>query len=129
MSQHYSILDQLKWQHLVAKSTPVPTPWPKDEYEEHSLAYQARRANMRAENVAESAMNKLFVENQRIVEGMFSAAPYDSATGAFEGAIYQAKGYYRSEQNCIMFTRTSDFCRVCAAAVGEVIDEYTLPAR
>jgi hypothetical protein len=42
--------------------------------------------------------------------------------------MYQAQGYYRSEQNCIMFTRTTDFCRVCAAAIEEVIDEYTRTA-
>ncbi len=118
----------LKWRHLVADATPLPTPWPKDVYEEHSLAYQARRANMREENVDESQMNKLFMENQRIVEKMFSAAPYSRDIGAFEGALYQAKGYYRSEQNCIMFTRTSDFCTVCAAAIEEVIDEYTRAA-
>ncbi len=117
--------DKLKWRHLVKADTPLPTPWPKDAYEEHSLAYQARRANMRAENVAESEMNKLFADNQIIVEGMFSEAPFADAVGAFEGALYQSKGYYRSEQNCIMFTRTEDFCGVCSAAIEEVIDEYT----
>jgi hypothetical protein len=117
---------KLKWRHLVDDQTPLPTPWPKAEYEEHSLAYQARRANMRAENVAESEMNKLFAENQRIVEELFAEAPYSEVTGAFEGAFYQANGYYRSAQNCIMFTRTSDFCAVCAAAIEQVIDEYTL---
>jgi hypothetical protein len=117
--------DKLKWRHLVKADTPLPTPWPKDAYEEHSLAYQARRANMRAENVAESEMNRLFADNQIIVEGMFSEAPYADAIGAFEGALYQSKGYYRSEQNCIMFTRTEDFCGVCSAAIEEVIDEYT----
>ena len=117
--------DKLKWRHLVKADTPLPTPWPKDAYEEHSLAYQARRANMRAENVAESEMNRLFADNQNIVEGMFSEAPYADAIGAFEGALYQSKGYYRSEQNCIMFTRTEDFCGVCSAAIEEVIDEYT----
>jgi len=82
---------------------------------------------MRAENVAESEMNELFSDNQRIVEGMFSAAPYAHDVGAFEGAIYQARGYYRSEQNCIMFTRSESFCRVCAAAIEEVIDECVSP--
>ena len=115
----------LKWRHLMNESTPLPTPWPKDTYEAHSLAYQARRASMRTENVAEQDMNKLFVENQNIVEGLFSDAPHAHEVGAFEGALYQAKGYYRSEQNCIMFTRTSDFCRVCAAAIEAVIDEYS----
>ena len=119
--------DKLKWKHLVAPDTPLPTPWPKDEYEEHSLAYQARRAKMREENVPESEMNELFRDNERIVEGMFSKAPYRDAVGAFEGAMYQAKGYYRPEQNCIMFTRTDYFCKVCAAAIEQVIDEYTRP--
>ena len=31
----------LKWKHLVEEDTPLPTPWPKAEYQEHSLAYQA----------------------------------------------------------------------------------------
>lgn len=119
--------DQLKWRHLVKDDTPVPTPWPKEAYEEHSLAYQARRANMRKDNVAESEMSKLFADEQEFVDGLFSEAPYRNDVGAFEGAIYQAKGYYRPEQNCIMFTRTTDFCRVCAAAIEAVIDEYTLP--
>lgn len=117
--------DNFKWKHLVEADTPLPTPWPKDAYEEHSLAYQARRANMRKENVSESEMNKLFRDNQEIVEGMFSKAPNRDRIGAFEGAMYQANGYYRSEQNCIMFTRTDYFCKVCAAAIEQVIDEYT----
>ena len=117
--------DNLKWKHLVESDTPLPTPWPKDAYEKHSLAYQTRRANMRKENVPESEMNKLFRANQSIVEGMFSRAENRDRIGAFEGAIYQSKGYYRSEQNCIMFTRTTDFCTVCAAAIEQVIDEYT----
>jgi hypothetical protein len=121
--------DNLKWKHLVESDTPLPTPWPKDEYETHSLAYQARRANMRKENVAESEMNRLFRDNQEIVEGMFSKAEYRDHIGAFEGAMYQAEGYYRSEQNCIMFTRTTDFCTVCAAAIEQVIDEYTKRAK
>jgi hypothetical protein len=56
---------------------------------------------------------------------MFSKARHRNSIGAFEGANYQVQGYYRSELNCIMFTRTEDFCRVCAAAIEQVIDEYT----
>ena len=54
-----------------------------------------------------------------------SETEHRDAIGAFEGANYEAKGYYRSEQNCIMFTRTEHFCSVCAAAIDDVIDEYT----
>ncbi len=117
--------DKLKWRSLAKGDTPLPTPWPKDAYEEHSLAYQARRSSMRTENVSESEMSKLFADDQAFVDRLFSESPYRRDVGAFEGALYQSKGYYRSEQNCIMFTRTTDFCRVCAAAIGEVIDEYT----
>ncbi|MCI0518208.1 MAG: IgA Peptidase M64 [Woeseiaceae bacterium] len=119
---------RLKWKQHTESATPIPTPWPKEAYEEHSLAYQARRAQMRAENVAESEMNQLFHEDQQFSDGLFSTAPYRDAVGAFEGANYQSKGYYRSEMNCIMFTRSSDFCRVCSDAIEQVIDEYTRPA-
>ena len=74
--------EKLKWRHLVESGTPVPTPWPKDAYEEHSLAYQERRTAMREENVAESEMNKLFSDNQNIVEKMFADAPYSTVVGA-----------------------------------------------
>jgi hypothetical protein len=117
--------DNLKWRHLVDADTPLPTPWPKDEFEKHSLAYQERRAQMRTENVPESEMNALFRSNQEIVEGMFSKARFSDAIGAFAGANYQAAGFYRSEMNCIMFTRTERFCQVCSDAIELVIDEYT----
>ena len=117
----------LKWKHLVLPNTPLPTPWPKEAYEEHSLAYQALRAEMRAANVPEADMNRLFRDNQEIVEGIFSNAPYRDRVGAFEGAMYQAEAYYRPELNCIMFTRTDYFCRVCSAAIEQVIDEYSRP--
>jgi hypothetical protein len=119
---------KLKWRSLVDERTPLPTPWPKEIYEEHSLAYQARRNKMREANVPESEMNKLFRENQDFTENLFSTAEYRDQVGAFEGGKYQAKGIYRSAMNCIMFTRTSDFCAVCSAAIEEVIDEYTKAA-
>ena len=120
--------DQLKWKHLVDGSTPIPTPWPKAEFEEHSATVQKRRAEMRAANVPEAEMNALFHYTKEYSEALFSKAPYKDAIGAFEGANYEAKGYYRSEQNCLMFTRTDFFCRVCSDAIEKVIDEYSRPA-
>jgi len=119
--------DNLKWKDLVSKDTPIPTPWPKEAYDEHSLAYQKIRAQMRADDVPEAEMNQLFRENQRNVEQMFSEAPYKDVVGAFEGANYRMTGNYRSEQNCLMFTRTDHFCRVCSGAIEQVIDEYSRP--
>jgi len=45
--------------------------------------------------------------------------------GAFEGAGYQAKGLYRPQVDCIMFSRNPDgYCRVCAEAIERMIDLY-----
>ena len=118
--------DNIKWQHLVTPNTPLPTSWPKAQFEEHSIAYQKKRQQMRAENVPEDAMNKLFEDNQVFVESLFEASGQNDRVGAFEGGNYMAEGIYRSQQNCIMFTRTTDFCAVCSEAIEKVIDEYTL---
>ena len=80
---------------------------------------------MRAANVSEDEMNALFRYTKEYSDELFSKAEHRDDIGAFEGAIYEAEGYYRSEQNCLMFTRTDYFCRVCAAAIEDVIDEYT----
>jgi hypothetical protein len=46
--------------------------------------------------------------------------------GAFEGAGYEARGLYRGEADCIMFSRNPvGFCRVCQRAINRVIDTYT----
>lgn len=116
----------LKWKHLMTPNTPLPTPWPKAQYEEHSLAYQERRREMRAANVSEAEMNALFRYTREYVEKLFDESGQNGIVGAFEGGNYQAEGYYRSEQNCLMFTRIESFCAVCAEAIGKVIDEYTL---
>ena len=117
--------DNLKWQHLATPNTPLPTPWPKAEYERHSIAYQEKRRQMRADNVPEADMNRLFRDNQVFVEALFEQSGQEGIVGAFEGGNYMAEGIYRSQQNCIMFTRTRDFCAVCAEAIEKVIDEYT----
>lgn len=115
----------LKWRHLVDSDTPLPTPWPKEAYDKHSIATQKVRAQMRKDNVPESEMDDLFRWNQKVVEELFSGATHRDVIGAFEGANYRMTGQYRSEQNCIMFTRTTFFCQVCSDAIEQVIDQYT----
>jgi len=119
--------DNLKWKHLVLPHTPLPTSWPKAEYEEHSIAVQKKRTEMRAANVSEEEMNELFRYTRDYVEALFAKSGQDGIVGAFEGGNYQAVGYYRPQQNCLMFTRTDYFCAVCAEAIEKVIDEYSRP--
>ena len=115
----------LKWKHLVADGTPLPTTWPKKEFEEHSMGVQEQRAHMRRENVSEEKMNELFRYTKEYADALFEKSGQQGVVGAFEGGNYAAEGYYRSEQNCLMFTRTEHFCAVCAEAIGKVIDEYS----
>lgn len=116
---------QLKWSHHVVAGTPLPTPWPKAEFEAFQRENQARRAQLRAENRPESEMNQLFRDEQAFVSRLFSGYPEtNTVTGAFEGANYAATGYYRSQMNCTMFTRHDQFCRVCSEAIEDIIDLY-----
>jgi hypothetical protein len=116
--------DQLKWKHLVEASTPTPTPWEKEKFETHSREIQKRRREIRKQNRPESEMDALFLEQKKEEDAMLAAEKYAGKVGAFEGANYEAKGYYRPQANCIMFTRSDTFCRVCSHAIERVIDLY-----
>ena len=118
--------ENLKWKHLVTPDTPLPTPWPKADYEEHSNTYQEKRREMRAANVGEDEMNALFRDNRSYIDKLFRNSGRAGIIGAFEGGNYQSEGIYRPAQDCIMFTRSKLFCAVCAEAISKVIDEYTL---
>ncbi|MFY9574973.1 MAG: IgA Peptidase M64 [Blastocatellia bacterium] len=115
----------LKWKDLVKQGTPIPTPWQKEEYETHSREYSIRRAKIRADNRPESEMEALFRENREWEIKFFAAEKYAGKVGAFEGAMYEAKGYYRPEVDCIMFTRSQSFCAVCRRGINRVIELYT----
>jgi hypothetical protein len=114
----------LKWRDLVTPETPIPTPWNKEAYEAASREYQKRRAQIRKDNRPESEMEALFRENLIFEQGMFKKEKYWGRVGAFEGANYEAKGYYRPQIDCIMFSRTDYFCRVCQRGIERVIKLY-----
>jgi hypothetical protein len=115
----------LKWKDLVRPDTPIPTPWNKEEYERDSRAYQKRRTQIRKDNRPESEMEALFRENLAHEQAMFRKEKYWGRVGAFEGAMYEAKGYYRPEVDCIMFSRTDHFCAVCRRAIERIIALYS----
>ena len=114
----------LKWKDLVSADTPIPTPWGKEAFETYSRGIQERRRQIRAERKPESVMEALFREELEHEGKMFAAEKYAGRVGAFEGANYEAKGFYRPEVDCIMFTRTNRFCAVCRRAIERVIDMY-----
>ena len=115
-----------KWRDLVTPGTPLPTPWPKEEFEKHSLSIQERRRAIRKRNAPEAEMDALFREQRDWEEKLFASMPHAKAVGAFEGAAYEARGLYRPQADCIMFTRDRvGFCRVCQRAIARIIDLYS----
>ena len=118
----------LKWRDLVspfAKDIQIPTPWNKEAFENYSREIQKRRVQLRKDRRPEEEMEALFKEELAHEQKMFEAEKYFGKVGAFEGAMYEARGYYRPEVDCIMFTRTNHFCKVCRAAIERIIKMYS----
>ena len=117
---------RLKWRDLVTSGVPIPTPWPKEQFEAMSKDFQSRRAKIRADNRPESEMTRLFQEELEAETKLLSTAAHAGKIGLFQGANYDARAFYRPEIDCIMFTRNKvPFCRVCQRALSGVIDRHT----
>lgn len=116
---------QLKWKQHVNASTALPTTWPKETYEEAARQFQKVRAELRKNNRPESEMSALFKKDLHESSQLFSKDPNYHTIGAFEGANYEAKGYYRSQMQCLMFDRSERFCRVCQDGISTIIDLYS----
>ena len=120
--------ERVKWGDLIEPGTPVPTPWDKAAFEAGSVDAQRRRGALRAEGAAETVMDGLFTEQLERETALLGGMRYAGRVGAFEGASYEPTGLYRSEVDCIMFTRNPvGFCRVCSRAIENVIDQYARP--
>ncbi len=115
----------LKWKDLVGAGTPIPTPWKKEEFERFEQDIQRQRRELRAAGKPEAEMEELFRKERESEDAMLGTDQYAGKVGAFEGANYEAKGYYRPEEDCIMFTRSKTFCAVCRRAIERVIGMYT----
>ncbi|MBA5639549.1 peptidase M64 [Duganella sp. LX20W] len=118
----------VKWKKFVAAGTALPTPWPKAEFEAYSRDIQQQRVALRKAQRPESEMSALFKRELAHEEELFSRAPNRHAVGAFEGANYEATGYYRPQLQCMMFDRSEQFCTVCQDAISTIIDLYSRPA-
>ena len=116
---------QLKWGSLASSTNPIPTPWNKEQFESYSLSIQKRRGQLRKDRRPEAEMEALFQEELQHEQQMFAAERYIGQVGAFEGAMYESRGYYRPEIDCFMFSRTNHFCKVCQHAIEQVIKMYT----
>jgi IgA Peptidase M64/Peptidase M64 N-terminus len=114
-----------KWRDLVSPQTTLATPWAKAEFEAVQKEIQARRRKIRADKRPEAEMEALFREEKTRTSSLLAGGPFGHAVGAFEGALYEAQGYYRPQADCIMFTRNDvGFCAVCRRTIERIIDQY-----
>jgi len=130
----------LKWKDLVTAGTAVPTPWEKRAFDEMDNAYQKIRgevndaiAKAMREGAPAAEVETLKAESERLskahadkMDAFLAKSAFVGKVGAFEGAGYEATGLYRSEADCIMFSRNDvGFCDVCSRAIVRVIELYT----
>jgi hypothetical protein len=122
-----ALFDQknLKWKDLVEPATPVPTPWNKEEFDKFGYRIQKERDSLRAARVPEVVMEALFQRQYDQEDRYFSTEKYRTQAGAFEGAGYMSRGLYRSQIDCIMYTRHLEFCKVCQRTIEEVMAQYS----
>jgi hypothetical protein len=112
----------LKWKDLVTPGTPLPTPWPKEEYEKRSRAYQEVRTRLRAENRPEAEMEALFAKNKQEDAAMFAK---------FKGGWGRSRARATRRRVLPPLGRLHHvhprgfFCAVCRRALERVIDTYS----
>ena len=81
---------------------------------------------VREKGVPETEIDELFRKERVWNTKLLGTSSHAGRVGAFEGAGYEAKGLYRPQADCMMFTRDDvGFCRVCSRAIEMVIDQYS----
>ncbi len=116
-----------KWKALVPAGVPLPTPWPKAEYDRLAAEGEQAQAASGARQPQAETESELRARQARIA-AVLAGGPYAHVVGAFEGADYLERGYYRPQQDCVMFSRDDrSFCAVCRRAVDAALDRFTAP--
>ncbi len=116
-----------KWADLLTPGIALPTPWKKVEFEAYSYGVQKERRAIRAAHKPEAEMEALFARERTHEMELLGTDADSGKVGAFEGGNYESTGYYRSQEDCIMFTRdlSAGFCAACRKAISGVIDQYS----
>lgn len=132
--------ENVKWNKLLTPGIEVPTPWEKEDFDKQDYAWQKirremnkhtsslKKSNAPAEEIkkAEDDYNTRDKEQSEIVDKYLQSSKYWGKVGVFEGAGYAAKGLYRSQLDCIMFSKgKKPFCSVCEDHINKVINHYT----
>jgi hypothetical protein len=117
--------ERAKWRDLLTEAAPRPTRWNKAEYEKYFANYVRRYNQLRESGAEEAVVEKFMDEERRRQAALLAKNGSERRVGLFEGANGSAKGAFRSEVDCIMFSLQTDyFCAACSAAIERMIDEH-----
>lgn len=115
----------LKWRDLVDADTPLPTPWNQADYDRQSTAHQGRLRALETREAGDREIHEVYAQLKQATGVFLTSEKHAGKVGAFEGANYRAKGLYRPEIDCIMFSQNrGEFCRVCSRAIDQAIDRF-----
>lgn len=115
-----------KWRDVLAGAGTEPTRWNKAEYEAYFADYVKRYHRLRESGVEETVVEKFMEQEGRRQAALLTKNGRERRVGLFEGANGYAKGIFRSEVDCIMFSLQTDyFCAACSAAIERMIDEHS----
>jgi hypothetical protein len=104
---------RVKWSARLPADLPVPTPWDHAGY--------LRLMHEAAALVGPGAAAGQALLRQELAR-LLLAQPGHGRLGAYEGARYQARGMYRPEIDCRMFSRTARrYCAICQETLAGVI--------
>jgi hypothetical protein len=119
----------LKWRTpaSLSRTSRRSDAWNKEEFETLFTRDSETARAVAERQAAGREMEALFREELAHEQKMFAAEKHFGQVGAFEGAMYEARGYYRPEIDCIMFPHDR-FCKVCRDAIVRVIKMYSNPS-
>jgi hypothetical protein len=117
-----------KWRAHPPEAGPRPSSWNKAEYDKHFASYVKRYEALRANGAPEQEVEQFMaLERQRLAAVLAKNSP-SRAAGYHEGANGYARGMYRAEVDCIMFSpQTRYFCVACHTAIERMIDAHCQP--
>ncbi len=128
-----------KWADLITPGAALPNDWNKAEFDKMDEAYQVLRAQtneqiakMMNDGEPQAEVDALIAQgeelsraNQEKIDRWFAGNATQNRVGIFEGAGYASQGLYRSQLDCIMFTKgLKPFCAACDRGIREITERY-----
>jgi hypothetical protein len=116
--------DKAKWR--ADASAPLEhRSWNKSEYDRYFRSYVARYFALRNRRVGEDDIEKFMSAESERQAALLAKNAQPRRVGLYEGANGYAKGMFRSEVDCIMFSlQTRHFCRACETAIEQTISAH-----